>query len=721
MPSIRECWANRSITSLEPDCYCTTYGVGRDPIPPSLHESCASNRPVSLTDLCARLQASFSCPILRAVFEPSWAPATISVPITIFESAWEQRIADAIWLLLGDHPVPLTFFGDYHQLCVHNPLGTDCSHRYERGVHYTPAPIVDYLVNSVLGRVLAGRSIDDAKRLRILDPSCGCGAFLIAAWRYLLRWFEEHTSGVEASGRAVVQARLDALSRMLLGVDMDERAVDWTVRLLSLTAWEASISESHRVPQAPVLVAPDFQKGIFCQSFLDVVPDLQFGQVDVIIGGPPFVRLRELHRSQHTQIRAFRKRFRTARRGQFDLYMLFIEKALELLADGGYLGFSVANTFIRTIGGDRIRRLISQRSRVIEIVEFEDKEVYPEAVTQIALLTLAKGIPLDRSRHLLVKGVGDLRRKLNRAWHADRQSVCDIVVHEMPAYSFDWPDWHLLPDEDATWLAQIRFGGRRLERLVAGIRQGLNTGADDVFLMREVGRTFKRIVFARSRVDGKTYRLEADIMRPIVRGRHIKGYQSAESPNLCVFPFDASGRMLTEDELREQFPFVYQYLTQCRSRLSQRPAKHGVPWYASWARDVEALPVGLRLISSKISAHRGFTLIDGSTTVCHNSVVMIVPDASKIDPFSLLGILNSQVFWRFLRLTTPYMGAGRQVLRLADVRRFPIPWPMTEEQCQLCRHIGSLAQKATAGCDINALPDQIDVLVNQLFGSAAFL
>jgi hypothetical protein len=41
---------------------------------------------------------------------------------------------------------PLSFFGDFHQRCVANPLGTDASRRYERGIHYTPAPIVDYLV-----------------------------------------------------------------------------------------------------------------------------------------------------------------------------------------------------------------------------------------------------------------------------------------------------------------------------------------------------------------------------------------------------------------------------------------------------------------------------------------------------------------------------------------------------------------------------------------------
>lgn len=685
---------------------------------PSLETFCVGDRTISTLDLYGRLQASLTCSILRSVFEPSWAPVAISVPTTIFESRWERRIADAVWLLLGDHPIPLTFFGDYHQLCVANPLGIDSSRRYERGIHYTPAPIVDYLVNNTLGRALTGRSIDDASRLRVLAPSCGCGAFLIAAFRYLLRWFGDYACKTEVTGLANVRDRFDMLGRMLLGVDVDEQATAWTARLLSLAAWEASLAPPHGVAKPPVLTVPDFRRNVVCQSFLDVAPDSPLGRVDAIVGGPPFVRLRELYRSQCTQIREYRRRFQTARRGQFDLYMLFIERALDLLADGGYLGFSVANTFIRTIGGDRIRRMISRRSRVIEIVEFEDKEVYPEAVTQIALLSLAKGVPLTRSRHVLIKGAGDLRARLSSVNRADCQSPPDLVVHEMPSHAFDWPDWHLLPHEDAAWLEQIRFSGRPLEHLVAEIYQGLNTGADDVFLMREVGRTFKRIVFAKSRVDSKTYRLEADLTRPIVRGRHIRGYRNPESPNLCVFPFDSSGRLLAKDEMREQFPLVYQYLAQCRPILSRRPMKHGMPWYVSWATAAEVPPFGLRLVSSKISAHRGFTLINDSTTVCHNSVVVIVPDASKIDPFSLLGMLNSQVFWRFLRLTTPYMGTGRQVLRLADVRRFPIPWPMTEEQRRLSSLIGDQARRAMTAGDVGAVQDRIDGLVNELFGLA---
>ena len=341
---------------------------------PGFRESCVSSSAATSRSLSAAIQASFSCPILRSVFDPAWVPVDASIPVAIFASDWEKRVGNALWLLCRDYPLPLSLFGDFHQVCVANPLGSDASRRYERGIHYTPAPIVDYLVNTVLDRAFAGRSIDEIKRLRILDPSCGCGAFLIAALRYILRWLNDHSNNAEDSADSWLQERFDVLSGMIFGIDIDERAVAWTNRLLLLAVWEASVVDDQKAPQECVSVLPDLRKNIACRSFLDVEIDSPHGRVDAIVGGPPFVRLRELYRSQREQISAYRKQFRSARRGQFDLYMLFIEKALNVLVDGGCLGFSVSNSFIRTLGGDRIRRIIAQQSRVIEIVEFEDKE-----------------------------------------------------------------------------------------------------------------------------------------------------------------------------------------------------------------------------------------------------------------------------------------------------------------------------------------------------------
>jgi hypothetical protein len=395
--------------------------------------------------------------------------------------------------------------------------------------------------------------------------------------------------------------------------------------------------------------------------------------------------------------------------------MLFIEKALSVLVDGGFLGFSVSNSFIRTVGGDRIRRIIAQLSRVIEIVEFEDKQVYPEAVTQIALLSLAKSGVLDRSRHVIVKGVGGVRPKLDSIFRGGVEMPSNIAVHTMPSYAFNWPDWHLLPDKDAGWLAHIHFVGRPLEYFLVGLGQGLNTGADDVFLLREVARTFKRVVFGKSRVNGKTYRLEGDVTRAIIRGRHVKGYQIPESHDLCILPYDSEGRVLSEDGLQRNFPNAYHYLMDCRSRLAERPMKIGVPWYAASRRLPDLYRFNPKLVSSKISSRGGFTLIDNPNVAFHNSVVVLVPNPAKVDPHCLLGILNSSVFWRFIRLTTPFMGCGRQVLRLSDVRRFPVPKQMTEEQRGLCEMIADLARQTMRRGNLRIPQDEIDALAGRLF------
>lgn len=307
--------------------------------------------PATTRDLFLEIQNSFTCPILQSVFDPTWIPANIHIPPSLFDLGWEKRITDALWLLIHDNPIALTLFGDFHQLCIANPLGLNSSTRYERGIHYTPAPVVDYLVNTVLDRAFRERSVDDIKQLRILDPSCGCGAFLIAALRYVLCWREKHSDTSVMSSIFRVQERLDVLGEMFLGIDIDEQAVARTIRLLLLAVWEATITDFAQLDDSQSIIIPDLRKNIICRSFLDIFRDSPHGCVNVILGGPPFVRLSELYRSQRQHLSSYRKQFRSARHGQFDLYMLFIEQSLNILADQGSLGFSVSNSFIRRFYG----------------------------------------------------------------------------------------------------------------------------------------------------------------------------------------------------------------------------------------------------------------------------------------------------------------------------------------------------------------------------------
>jgi hypothetical protein len=99
--------------------------------------------------------------------------ATLHFPVSILDDRWERRLADATWLVFRDRELPLSFFGDFHQLCTGRPLAAKpagSSTRRSRGMFYTPAPIVDYLVSTTLGKLLADRTPDELARLRVLDP-----------------------------------------------------------------------------------------------------------------------------------------------------------------------------------------------------------------------------------------------------------------------------------------------------------------------------------------------------------------------------------------------------------------------------------------------------------------------------------------------------------------------------------------------------------------------
>lgn len=75
---------------------------------PGLRECYVGSRVATARNLSAAIQKSFSCPILRSVFDPAWVPVDVSIPIAVFASDWEKRIADALWLVCRDHPLPLS-------------------------------------------------------------------------------------------------------------------------------------------------------------------------------------------------------------------------------------------------------------------------------------------------------------------------------------------------------------------------------------------------------------------------------------------------------------------------------------------------------------------------------------------------------------------------------------------------------------------------------------
>lgn len=236
----------------------------------------------------------------------------------------------------------------------------DRDFRRSRGVFYTPSDLAEWITRETYGPVL--RSWDGAGQPpRVLDPACGGGVFLQAAADLLRARCRELQLTNAAELRAINQA--------VHGLEVDAEEVALTRKRL---ASFAGIS----IHQGDALAAS--------------VP----GGFDVIVGNPPYVNIRELARSKSkAEVAALRQRFTTAQ-GNFDLYVLFIERALELLKPGGRLGFIIPNKWATLDYARGLRELLLRETTLEHIVDLTSMRVFPQASIYPQVLILQKSPPL---------------------------------------------------------------------------------------------------------------------------------------------------------------------------------------------------------------------------------------------------------------------------------------------------------------------------------------
>ncbi len=178
-----------------------------------------------------------------------------------------------------------------------------------QGSYYTPPHLVDFVVEHTLGPLLADCTVDEIYRLRILDPSCGGGAFLLGVLAYL----EEACVRLGARSSAALRRRLSAC---LVGIDLDAEALEVCRASLGLAVGGAS--------QATLVLGDG------------LLPETPIPTADAIVGNPPWGQ-KGLKLSKEARAR-YKSLFTTAR-GTWDPFKFFVERAHQLLATGAPWGF----------------------------------------------------------------------------------------------------------------------------------------------------------------------------------------------------------------------------------------------------------------------------------------------------------------------------------------------------------------------------------------------
>ena len=258
--------------------------------------------------------------------------------------------------------------------------------RKEAGIYYTPTYIVDYIVRNTLGELLKDKKVD-AEKIRVLDPACGSGSFLIKAFDVLNEHHSKHDSDysqtqLDTTGQGTTfTKKVNILKSNVFGVDLDKQAVEIARLNLLLKIAE----KGQRLP----LLRQNIKCGNSLIEDEKVAEDKAFkweqefkqmmagGGFDVVVGNPPYVESRDIPDEEWN---FYRDNYTSAHK-RFDLSVLFVEKAIRLLKEGGLLGVIISNKFTASDYGFGLRKFILDNCSVKQILDVSHMDVFKDAST----------------------------------------------------------------------------------------------------------------------------------------------------------------------------------------------------------------------------------------------------------------------------------------------------------------------------------------------------
>jgi len=604
--------------------------------------------------------------IINELYYPE-CPFEFSVlPVEILGSAYEQFLGKVIRITTG-HRAKIEYKPEV---------------RKAGGVYYTPQYIVEYIVKNTVGKLIKGKTPKEISKIKIVDPACGSGSFLIGAFQYLLDYHKNYYSdnGKSSKGRKENPLTPDGhlttaekkriLLNNIFGVDIDVNAVEVTKLSLLLKCMEgeteASIATQQKLFNERVL--PTLDENIksgnslidtdFYDSQLDFGEEKKIkpfswqkgfpeafkqGGFDIVIGNPPWGA-----DFSEEELSYLREKNREIIVRMIDSFMYFVYKSYKLLKTDGSFGMILPDVLFYQSDNSKLRKYILMNSNVFALLNLGD--VFENVTRPTCIIIFSKSEP-SKSNKIMTIDLTNIK-KVDKHNELHQNKNYESVLQKQ-----------LIEISNSLFITTNAKHYSIINKIKNGKVKNLSEFVDDDGIQRGVSPDLKEAFLVTSE-QVKQFKLEKTHLRKtLTGGKQVKRFH-INYPDLQLI-------YTKRDTDFNDIPNICSFIDQFKSKITCKEVKDGKHsiFALHRAREEKIFTKSEKLIGV-ITEDEIVVSIDSNKTFVTDGLYLF--GIKDVDIKYLMGILNSKLFIFLYRLITMERGRALAQVKPTVLSEMPI-------------------------------------------------
>jgi adenine-specific DNA-methyltransferase len=490
------------------------------------------------------------------------------------------------------------------------------------GQVYTP----EWIVKEILKEIdFEGKKIFSKK---IIDPACGDGAFLKEIVKKILKESIKNNKSIEDIK--------NILQNNIYGIEIDTEE------------YLKCIKNLNQIIENQLNINLNINWNIYNDNTLIKYKEF-INYFDYVVGNPPYIRIHNLD----TTTRKILKENFIFNQGTIDIYLSFFELGFKLLNKNGILGYITPNSFLRNSSYKNFRQYLKENKVIQTLIDFKSNKIFKNFSTYTAITIINFS---EKEEYFNYKEL-------------DNNLIKE--VNKIEFNKLDNKSWSFSSKKDMDFLKELYENSYNKVSDFFDVQYGFATLRDKIFISKIEKEKDSLVLF-------NNYWIEKSILKKIVKGSTYKGKKS--EIKYIIFPYKKLNSKfipIDENELKNNFPYAYNYLLDNKEELLKRNIDKNINWYEfGRSQGIQSSCNEKIVVSPLIKDKIHYNLLEKDIFVY--SGLFIIKKEEKTNWNLITNILNSDKFKKYVEIKGKDFSGGYKSITSKLIKDFPINTPINK-------------------------------------------